>query len=244
MSNVHPSILEQVKLIPKGKKRAKALAELLIEKGKVSTKEIREMLNEEHPPSAARDLKDLGIPIKMTWGSSNGRRYGIYEFDNPDLLENNILRGRQYFPKSLKSNLIKRDGERCNISNINFKSQYLQIDHRIPYRLAGENGLPKDHPEDFQLLSAASQKQKSKICEGECQNFKSVKNPEICKDCYWAYPEDYNHIATQQIRVLNVGFLDKDVELFERIKSASLQSGLSMDQLIIDLIKQNFTASD
>ena len=48
--------------------------------------------------------------------------------------------------------------------------RYLQIDHRIPYEVAGEEIGDERNPEKFMLLSGSAQRQKSWSCE-HCQNY-------------------------------------------------------------------------
>ncbi|HEX9973149.1 MAG TPA: hypothetical protein VGD14_13845 [bacterium] len=51
-----------------------------------------------------------------------------------------------------------------------------------------------------------------------------MKNRENCLNCYWAYPEDYSHIARQQIRRVDLIWQGEEVDQYERLKSdAKLQ---------------------
>ena len=44
------------------------------------------------------------------------------------------------------------------------------------------------------------------------------RNEKICKTCFWAYPEQYDHIANQQIRRTDVVWQDEDVSVHDRLK--------------------------
>lgn len=45
------------------------------------------------------------------------------------------------------------------------------------------------------------------------------KDADVCRQCYWANPEQYFHIATQPIRQLNLTWKgDNEVETFEAVR--------------------------
>jgi hypothetical protein len=70
-------------------------------------------------------------------------------------------------------------------------------------------------PADYMLLCGSCQRAKSWSCE-HCDNWREARQPEICKKCYWAYPEKYTHIALQDHRRLDIVWLGE-----EEVKSHS-----------------------
>lgn len=54
----------------------------------------------------------------------------------------------------------------------------------------------------YMLLCASANRAKSWSCE-HCENWK-LRDANICKSCYWAYPESYTHVAMQEIRRLDI----------------------------------------
>jgi len=76
-------------------KRARRLVELIEEKGQVSTEELREQHDYVHPPRAARDVREAGIPLKTVWvKSKQGRRIGAYELADLSAVTGRKLGGR------------------------------------------------------------------------------------------------------------------------------------------------------
>ncbi|WOT04488.1 hypothetical protein [Shewanella youngdeokensis] len=236
MSDIHPKILEQAKKVTA--KRAKTVIDHIIKHGSLSTEELKELYGYNHAPRAARDVREAGIPLetfKVT--ASDGRRIGAYRFGDPEQIENNKLGGRQTFSKAFKETLIGMNGERCHVSGIPFGSRYLQIDHRTPYEVGGDEDVPENVPEKFMLLSGTAQRQKSWECE-HCPNLLGAKDLDTCNSCYWAYPEDYSHAATRPVRIMQLGFEGSDVEVYDQLKEASEKLGKPLQEYIVDLLKQ------
>ena len=94
----------------------------------------------------------------------------------------------------------------------------LQIDHRIPYEVGGDGEVLTLNPEDFMLVSSSANRAKSWSCES-CDNWINQKDREICISCYWAYPENYSHIAMRQIRRIDLIWQGEEVEVYDNLKS-------------------------
>lgn len=231
MTKVDPKILELAKKITA--KRAKTVIDHIIAHGSVSTEELKDIYGYDHPPRAARDVRENGIPLEtFKVSDKQGRKIGAYRFGDPSKIEGHKLAGRQTFSKGLKNTLMKTFGERCAVSGIDFPGRYLQIDHRIPYEVAGDEVAEESDPDKFMLLSGASQRQKSWECE-QCPNLTGDKNKSVCRSCYWAYPEDYTHAAMMPIRILNLGFSGPDTVIYDRLKVQSQRTGLTIQELVI-----------
>ncbi len=93
-------------------------------------------------------------------------------------------------------------------------ARLLQPDHRVPYEIGGdpENMLDTDY---FMLLSPSANRDKSWACE-HCINWVE-KNINMCKTCYYAYPENYQHIAGEVEKKLNIIFKNDDIQLYEKL---------------------------
>ena len=61
----------------------------------------------------------------------------------------------------------------------------------------------------------------------------------ICKSCYWASPEEYEHVAMVAARRADVVWLAKDVKSFDKFRDACKKSG----ETIQDGIKKAVTRS-
>lgn len=183
------------KVIAEGKnKRAIAVLEALLDKGTITTDELNEM-GYNHPPRAVGDVRDAGIPIVTGSATSTktGRRMAVYSFGDPNLIQDGRIGGRSALPKKFKNMLLQRYGSIDCITGAKLDERVLQIDHRIPYRIAGDAGLAEHDVEEYMLLDASSQRAKSWSCE-QCRNME-IRDPSICRKCFWAFPEAYEHIA-------------------------------------------------
>lgn len=218
-------------------KRPKTVINHIIEHGFITNDDLKDTYGYNHPPRAIRDVREQGIPLetfKVT--GKDGRKIGAYRFGNPEEIEAHKLGGRKTFSKAFKQRLVEAYGELCWISSEKYDERYLQIDHRIPYEIAGDEQGDEFAVEKFMLLSGAAQRQKSWSCEN-CVNLLTIKNPEICKECYWAYPERYTHVALKQERRVDLIFSGENIDTYEKIAKHS--SGESIQSAIMNLLKKS-----
>ena len=62
-------------------KRPKTVIDHVLEHGYITTEELKEKYGYDHPPRAARDVRELGIPLEtFRVEASSGRRIGAYRF--------------------------------------------------------------------------------------------------------------------------------------------------------------------
>ena len=67
------------------------------------------------------------------------------------------------------------------------------------------------------LLCASCNRAKSWSCE-HCENWLVDKKPELCGTCYWASPQDYQHIALRFMRRLEVVWDEGEIADYEQLK--------------------------
>lgn len=229
-------ILDQLRSIKN--KRVKVLINTILEKGYCTTEDLQNA-GYEHAPRAARDARELGIPLvtKRRLGS-NGKKIASYEFgdfsDTRNLLSKTA--GRTNLTKSLKEELAKRYGKRCNLYLEEMSLSQLQPDHRVPYEIGGDpdNMMDTDY---FQLLSPSANRAKSWACE-HCSNWK-MKDKDMCKHCYWAYPENYDHIAGVPEKKVDIVFKGSDKEVYAKTKCKAKAEGKTIQEYIIDKLKKD-----
>lgn len=233
--SIDPKLLEVARKVTAY--RAKVVINHIIEYGFVTTEQLRELYEYNHPPRAAGDVRDQGIPLEtFRVTGSNGRKIGAYRFGDPSQIKDGKLGGRKILPKYLKKVLIEKFGARCAISTTQYDGSYLQIDHRIPYRVSGDDKDIDRNPDDFMLLSGAAQRQKSWACE-HCQNFLTKKIIAICQSCYWAYPENHKHVAMKKEWRIDLTFNPTEVELYESLKVKARMNNSSIHEEIKKLLK-------
>lgn len=212
--------------------RPKTILEHLVKHGSITTEEITKLYGYDHAPRAIRDVREEGIPIKTTMVKVNNKRMAKYVFDDSSKIEHNKLGGRQVFSKKFKDLLVSKYGSRCHITLEPYPPKYLQIDHRIPYEVAGESAGDERSPDKFMLLCASAQRQKSWDCE-HCLNLLEKKDIGICKTCYWAYPENYSHVAERYERRIDLVFQNEEVSMLQTIEKQAEAQGLTLKQYFL-----------
>lgn len=213
-------------------KRARTVIDHILEHGIITNEELSDLYGYDHPPRAIRDVRENGIPLitHNVTSPKTGRRMGAYTFDDISKIKAGRVGGRKAFSKQFKQELIALYGSRDTITSEALDERYLQIDHRVPYEVAGDDGGPLD-PRDFMLLDASSNRAKSWSCE-HCDNFLTKHNPAICQACFWASPEDYSHIAETPSRRVELVWTGTEVAAFERLKGAAKANGIELASYI------------
>ncbi len=199
-------------------KRPKTVIDHIIDHGFITTEELKDKYGYSHPPRAARDVREQGIPLE-TYAvvAKDGRKIAAYRFGDPSKVIDDRLSGRTVISKGFKDELIKRYGSKCGIHNDEFDERYLQVDHRVPYLVAGEGRAGERRVADYMLLCSSANRAKSWSCE-HCVNGIELKDPKVCSTCYWASPEEYSHVAMQEIRRVDIVWKGEEVKDYDRLK--------------------------
>ena len=101
--------IEKVKAVTA--KRAKTVIIHILEHGHITTEELKTLYGYNHPPRAARDVREQGIPLEtFRIADSQGRSIGAYRFADPSKIRAGVLGGRKVFSKEFKEALIERCG--------------------------------------------------------------------------------------------------------------------------------------
>ena len=90
----------------------------ILEHGSVNTDELNELYGYNHPPRAARDVRENGIPLKTSRIiGRNNRRIASYTLDIEQFQRGRDFRraGRRGIPPQLKRILIEASGLRCEL---------------------------------------------------------------------------------------------------------------------------------
>ena len=197
-------------------RRPRTVIDHIFEHGQITTEELRDIYGYNHPPRAVRDVREHGIPIEtFRVVGSDGRHIAAYRFGDPSEQRAAQLSGRTAFTTALKSSLIERFGARCNLYMETFPENELQIDHRVPFEISGDVELPDD-PNEYMLLCASANRAKSWSCE-HCENWQ-VREVSSCRSCYWAFPEQYSHVAMRDIRRLDIMWSGEEVRDYESLR--------------------------
>ena len=197
-------------------KRPQTVIKHILEHGFITSEELKNTYGYNHPPRAVRDVREHGIPIityRVT--GSDGRNIAAYKFGDPTDIQNNLSKaaGRTVLSKALKQALIDKYGSKCFIYLETMDKEVLQVDHRIPYEIGGEHD-EKDI-DYYMLLSPSANRAKSWTCE-HCGNWQK-KDSSFCLRCFWAYPENYDHIAGKFEKIISLVFTDDEIDDYYKL---------------------------
>lgn len=202
--------------------RSRLVVEEILEHGHVTTTRLG-TLGLEHPPRAAADVRDRGIPLLTVTKPVRGKKIGHYRF--PDGLSelDRSASGRVAISKKFQQEVIDHYGPHDIFTGTMMAPGSLQIDHRVPFRISGDPEGPFD-VDDFMPVSAAMNRAKSWECEA-CPNWQEKSLPK-CESCYWAGPDrDYEHVATVPVRRLDLVWQVEEVHEFDRLLRYSEEVG-------------------
>ena len=225
-------------------KRARVVIEHILEHGFITTEELEKTYGYDHPPRAVRDVREAGIPLETCRvKSSDGRSIGAYRFGDLTKIQKDRLGGRRVFSKQFKDTLYEASGRRCAICSGHFEARYLQIDHRTPYEVSGEQEPLDRNLQDYMLVCGSCNRAKSWSCE-HCPNWKIEKSPQICANCYWASPEDYVHIALREVRRTDIFWSGNEIETYERLKRLAREERVRIPDFVKRIVTRYLGETD
>lgn len=219
-------------------KRPKTVIEHIIEHGFITTEELKEKYGYNHPPRAVRDVREHGIRIEtFRVTGSDGRKIAAYRFGVASAKRFRKLSGRTGLSRKIKDALMEKYGCKCFIYLEEVDERDLQIDHRIPYEVGGDGETDELDPENFMLLSGSANRAKSWSCE-HCENWNNVRDRMICLTCYWAYPENYSHVAMRQVRRLDLIWQGEEVETYEKLKAEATSLNKEIPLFVKEILEK------
>lgn len=221
-------------------KRPRTVINHILKHGFITTEELSDTYGYDHPPRAVRDVRENGIPLETfsVTSTKTGRKIAAYRFGDPSQIVNGRIGGRKAFSKQFKERLIEKYGSRSALTGEEIEARYLQIDHRIPYQIAGDS---REDINDYMLLDASAQRAKSWSCE-HCENFTNIHEPQICSTCFWAYPENYQHIAMNQERRLYVSWNQSEISDYNNLEKAAKAENIWPQNLIKTILRKYFSS--
>ena len=228
---IDPQILALCKKVTA--KRPRTVIDHILKHGSVTTEELQSIYNYDHPPRAARDVRENGVPLETfrIRSERTGRMIGAYRFDDPAKIKRGRIGGRKAFSKQFRDALLARYDSRDAITGEQMDGRYLQIDHRVPYEVVGDESYNENNLDEYMLLDASSQRAKSWSCE-RCKNWQEIQDPDTCKTCFWAFPEAYSHIAMEASRRVDVIWRGEEAKAFDRLKTTADTQGVSVAELL------------
>ncbi len=197
-------------------KRPHTVIQHILEHGYITSEELKNKYGYNHPPRAIRDVREYGIPIvtyRVT--STDGKSIAAYKFGAPTDTKNNLskIAGRTILSKALKQALIEKYGSKCFIYLETMDESILQVDHRVPYEIGGEHD--ENDIDYYMLLSPSANRAKSWTCE-HCENWKR-KDSSFCLRCFWANPENYEHVAGKYEKIISIVFTGDEIKDYYKL---------------------------
>jgi hypothetical protein len=247
--DTNPQIIDKIKLVLSGgynpafkaegrrklPSRAVALGLKIVSKGGFTCKEMRKTDGEPQHTWAAKDDLNRYIPVD---GSEKAEGNSVrYQFDFDAIRKiGKVLRDaelRDLLSERDRASIIKYHKSACAFcAHVGTK---LQVDHPVPFRLGG-NIKSKD-PTGYLVVCAPCNRRKDKSCV-DCPNMNGVRDPTTCSRCYWASPNDYDHIETKPYKQVLVMFTtDEEIQILKKVM------GRLKGESLAALIKSNFLSS-
>jgi len=218
-------------------KRPKTVLDHILKHGFITTEDLESKYGYNHPPRAARDVREAGIPLEtFRVKGSDGRSIAAYRLGDPAKVVASKLAGRRVYSKALRETLYSLSGGRCAICQTPYEARYLSIDHRVPYEIAGDDVVAEESPSDFMMLCASCQRSKSWSCE-HCSNWAEVRDGSICLTCYWADPDAHTHLACTTVRRLDVSWIAEETSDYEVLITLARKEGVGASEYVKQLLR-------
>ena len=211
-------------------KRARVVVEHILEHGFLTTEDLTETYGYQHPPRAARDVREQGIPLEtISVEMPDGRQVSAYRFGDPSEVRKGRLGGRKVWPKALKEELGERASSKCGVCCAEYEMRYLQVDHRVPFEVAGEPDVA--NVDKFMLVCGSCNRAKSWSCE-QCSNWSTARSIETCETCYWVHPEEHTHVALEPVRRMDITWAGDEVETYNRMVANAAAARVSVPEFV------------
>lgn len=211
-------------------KRARAALKIMLERGTVTTKVLQDKYGLDHPPRAIRDLKDAGVLVGSRRVRDSGKTISEYFLEDPSAPS----RGgapRNPIRKVDKERIIAEFDGKCAVCGTH--SSRLQLDHRIPFAIAGD---PSEWTRETAMpLCPSDNRAKSWACE-HCPNWVN-RDADLCLGCMWCRPEDYDHISmVPERRLVITAHTEEDVDTLRWVEDRAADERRAPSDVALDAL--------
>jgi hypothetical protein len=107
-----------------------------------------------------------------------------------------------------------------------------------PIEISGDDEANRKDANSYMLLCGSANRAKSWSCE-HCSNWREVKNPEICRKCYWAFPDNYDHIAMHQLRRTDIMWVGEEIAIYDALKKITIELQKDIPKYIKEIIEKH-----
>ena len=63
-------------------------------------------------------------------------------------------------------------------------------------------------------------------------NWLTGHDASVCRSCFWAYPEEYTHIAGEQVRRIDIEWRGDEVAIFDRLRVRAEREDTTVAELL------------
>jgi hypothetical protein len=104
----------------------------------LNTEQLEKQYGYNHPPRAARDVRESGIPLEtFRVKDSEGRSIAAYRFGDLNKVRKGRLEGRQTFSKKFRDKLYDQSGGKCSICSGNLSNVIYRLTIEFHMKLQG-----------------------------------------------------------------------------------------------------------
>ena len=66
-----------------------------------------------------------------------------------------------------------------------------------------------------------------------------LKDADVCQKCYWAHPENYEHIAMRPVRRVDLMWSGGEVSVYDRLKAKTQTLQKDIPSFVKEIIERN-----
>lgn len=85
------------------------------------------------------------------------------------------------------------------------------------------------------VLCGSCNRRKSWTCE-RCKNYVGPRQVKVCQSCYWASPEAHTHVATRELRRIELVCTGDEVKRFDALAAESKAKGLTIAEALKEML--------
>jgi hypothetical protein len=219
-------------------KRARIVIEHVFSRGSITTEELERDYGYRHPPRAARDVRDVGIPLEtFKTRAADGRTIAGYRLGDLSELALGRIRGRISLAKVDREKLLETAGCECAVCATAFEKQFLQVDHCVPFAITCIDQQQDAHEVEYMVLCRSCNRAKSWCCEN-CGNMAPGGSVAVCQQCYWASPGSHTHVALEPIRRLDLAWRGDEVGAYDLLVLRAERAGLALPAYVKTVLRK------
>jgi D12 class N6 adenine-specific DNA methyltransferase len=148
-----------------------------------------------------------------------------------------FLKVRDEFNQSGRPELFLYLLARCVKGSVRYNSRG-EFNQSADNRRQGMKPETMRDPDNYRLLSGSANRAKPRSC-GHCVNRLDLRNSQIYRRCYWAYPEDYDHIAMRQARRVDILWSGEEITVYERLKARTLELQKELPAYVKEILERH-----